>query len=65
MMMMTVGMTINVSIFHQGLGLICSEGDHWREQRRWVGQALRWLFSNCHQLVSFKIATGKISILDL
>ena len=29
----------------QGLGLICSEGDHWKEQRRWIGQALR-----CHQL---------------
>merc|ERR1712032_88286 len=22
-------------------GLICSEGDHWKEQRRWIGQALR------------------------
>ena len=65
MVMPTAVLMINVLIFHQGLGLICSEGNHWREQRRWIGQALRWLFSNCHQLVSFKIANGKIFILDL
>ena len=32
-------------------------------QMGWSGAQV--FFSNCHQLVSFKIATGKISILDL